>query len=650
MKNIILPTVQVNGRLDSLTDILKQLLFQYEPQTIKELIPQVQGRLATMQSAAKLEKNVLRCLQKNPAFRKDAQGLWFLNLGGQRENSPIHQVLENALKPLSLQELNSILKKTDNQEKINEEKRMVQDARFIRLKSGKWALVYWEIVREISDRELEQVGKVLREVGHPLSLAELAEKVLNGSWEDTNLYEKLQQDERFRWVGGSNWFLKDLIPHPVLEPEVTNTFSFLRQAETAALQGAELMLTFQDTDPNIRNYIVSSQDLKSGCLRITKRMDKLFNVLPAEALITFRTQSGPLKAWYYQGYRLICGLLAWFEQQNVMVGTRLEIRKVDENQALYDLVATSIREEEVYAEARRLEKLELLRQQDQWEQPWEELFVSILELFPEGLDFETLKQIVVAIRSEELPDIRNLLRRYPYFEEIVEGSWCFNHTMKNAYDQMQQELRETQSLLVSARAEAAASHEETEMLASINEDLDLKVKYLEQKYLKEEKSLEEQVNNLLIAEARLQQENTQLRSELEKLHRRKEQLRVELSANEEEVSNLRMEKDTMASRIDQLEGRVLQLQGSLNNVLSKGQTEQASLKQKLKETEKRMQGILLANQDLQRTISLLQEECLELRRRTAPWLVRLAITLVGAFGRKSVTPRQYRTKNKSLTN
>ncbi|HHP50766.1 MAG TPA: hypothetical protein ENM97_02595 [Moorella mulderi] len=84
--------IAVVGKLDSLTDILKQCLFEYSPRSLKELIQEAQ-RGIPHQEMARLTKNVVRCLNRNPSFRDEGKGLWSLRLEGVKENDAAHRLL-----------------------------------------------------------------------------------------------------------------------------------------------------------------------------------------------------------------------------------------------------------------------------------------------------------------------------------------------------------------------------------------------------------------------------------------------------------------------------------------------------------------------------------------------------------------------------
>ncbi|MBE3581025.1 MAG: hypothetical protein IMW96_05245 [Thermoanaerobacteraceae bacterium] len=134
--------IQVTGRLDSLTDLLKLRLFEYSPQSVSELVAAAQKELLPNQSTAKVQKNVNRCLSKNPCFRNEGKGFWCLRLDGLKDNDPAHRLLQTKGMAMRLSDINSELRESGKPEVPGEQK-LVHDGRFLRLKDGRWGLIHW---------------------------------------------------------------------------------------------------------------------------------------------------------------------------------------------------------------------------------------------------------------------------------------------------------------------------------------------------------------------------------------------------------------------------------------------------------------------------------------------------------------------------
>ncbi|KYH32561.1 hypothetical protein [Neomoorella mulderi] len=147
--------VKVTGKLDSLTDLLKLRLFEYSPQSVDELVQEAQQRLLANHNLAKIQKNVNRCLTKNPCFRSEGKGLWCLRLDGLKENDAAHRVLQAHGDALRLSEINEELKEAGKPEVPGEQK-LVADGRFLRLKDGRWGLIHWAYVEPEPAAEVDK--------------------------------------------------------------------------------------------------------------------------------------------------------------------------------------------------------------------------------------------------------------------------------------------------------------------------------------------------------------------------------------------------------------------------------------------------------------------------------------------------------------
>lgn len=147
--------VKVTGKLDSLTDLLKLRLFEYSPQSVDELVQEAQQHLLTNHNPARIQKNVNRCLTKNPCFRSEGKGLWCLRLDGLKENDAAHRVLQAQGDALRLNEINEELKEASKPEVPGEQK-LVADGRFLRLKDGRWGLIHWAYVEPEPEAEVSK--------------------------------------------------------------------------------------------------------------------------------------------------------------------------------------------------------------------------------------------------------------------------------------------------------------------------------------------------------------------------------------------------------------------------------------------------------------------------------------------------------------
>ncbi len=164
--------VKVTGKLDSLTDMLKLRLFEYSPQSVDELVQEAQQHLLINHNPAKIQKNINRCLTKNPCFRSEGKGLWCLRLDGLKENDAAHRVLQAEGDALRLNEINEELKGAGKPE-VDGEQKLVADGRFLRLKDGRWGLIHWAYVEPEPEAE---VTRGAREVAATAAVPALLSK------------------------------------------------------------------------------------------------------------------------------------------------------------------------------------------------------------------------------------------------------------------------------------------------------------------------------------------------------------------------------------------------------------------------------------------------------------------------------------------
>ncbi|MBC7342768.1 MAG: hypothetical protein H5U02_10060 [Clostridia bacterium] len=628
MKKNSKPPVKVIGRPDSLTDVLKKRLFQSSGETIEALVSHARQVMFWPNSSSKVEKNVLRCLEKNPAFARNQEGKWILSLDGNPDNDQAHQALRQAGRALTLQELKNKLRSQDQLE----ERRLVYDGRFVRLNDARWALVQWEIVRQLTGKELQTVYKELRAANQPLSLEELARRVMRMAVDLSSLRKALVDDPRFAWVGGDYWFLKDQLPQWVAkESDEGEVFADVWEAEMIALQEAELMLILNDTDPSRRTYILSSEDLKTGSLRITKRLERLFSGLPPVAWLTFFDGERRINAWYHQEARRIFDLSQWFAERGLEPGRKLRFQRLPES-CCYDLVVTDERCTEVYIEAQRLKELDQLRSREKEEKlSLEEIVTAVLRLFPDGLSTEQICRLVGSMRPVDVSALLSTLDSFPFFEETADGNWRFNESMRLTYDSMEQKVRAVQAMLAKAKEETAAYAEEARLLLEEKEGLSEEVARLRSHHREEEALYQQRIAELLQQVERLERENTNLRSEFERQAGWQQTAVPEQEKLSQELEQALAEKEALRNRVAQLESRVMQLQGSLNQAVKDAQSEQEFWRKKLDEMQSRYQQVNMENEGLILTIEELRRERAELRRQLNLRLVRWALWLTNLF-------------------
>jgi hypothetical protein len=628
--------VRVNGSLDSLTDMLKYYLYQQVGQTGDELANKVARRLMTNLTSAKLEKHINRCLIKNPAFDQTANNRWVLETKGQRGNDQLCQWLQTSAQAMTIAELRAKAKERGIDPELIQERELVTDGRFLRLKTGKWALIHWEVIRQVSEKELDKAIEKMRATRQPMAVEEIARNLLGHGMEGSDLLACLQKDPRFVWVGGNHWYLREMLPTPADNGPV-RAFALepFRKAETGALGEAELMLILNDTDPNCREYILSSSDLERGSLRITKRMDRLFAGLPPVAWISFITPTGTLEAWYLRLGGSILGFNQWFLYNGLEPGSKLRIKRAVGEERVYNIEITGEREAEVFAEGSRVRKLETLWRKAQTEKlSLEQMLLEVMELFPAGMLQEEIVQVMSAYQPVAANEIGRLLETTPYFERTTAGNWRFNQPVFEAYNKLSRDLSLARDEISRSQQEIAVAMQENQQLVIEKEGLYGELIYLKNHHRDQEAQLQEKIRRLREQLDELQREHARTRAELDKQLKYRDAFQQELDKAKQQAHMLRAERDSLKIRTEQLESRSLQLQGNLSRFQEEAEEQHLRMSQRLKDLEARLHNSIIANDDLERTVVKLQEERRLLKRRMNHWLVRWVVAITSGWRQK----------------
>ena len=198
--------MQMGGKLNSLTDVLKKTLFFFEALSVAELAPHVQRKMLKDYSLSQVEERVYLCLNQNPCFYKEKDN-WRLDLEGNKENDQFYSLLLKKSQPLNLKEIlkNANSKKKKVKKTISEEVSLISDGRFIQLDNGYWGLTEWEV--ETSHYSLKNLLIKAMKI-HPggLSLQQL-HKLIN-SWHKTDiktLEGVLKKFSYFEMAGEGVW-------------------------------------------------------------------------------------------------------------------------------------------------------------------------------------------------------------------------------------------------------------------------------------------------------------------------------------------------------------------------------------------------------------------------------------------------------------
>jgi len=139
----------LEGKLHSLTDVLKKTLFFFEALTVAELTPYVHRKMLHDYTLAGVEEKVTQCLRQHRCFYVDNNNGWHLDLEGQRENDGFYALLLKRQQPVSLKEVVKNASTKGKNKKIRrlfaDEASLISDGRFIQLSNGHWGLTEWEV-------------------------------------------------------------------------------------------------------------------------------------------------------------------------------------------------------------------------------------------------------------------------------------------------------------------------------------------------------------------------------------------------------------------------------------------------------------------------------------------------------------------------
>ncbi|RJQ26007.1 MAG: phage-shock protein [Peptococcaceae bacterium] len=197
----------MDGKIYSLTDVLKKTLFFFESLSVAELTPYVHRKMLKDYTQEQVEKKVNLCLEQNPCFYAGGDQLWHLNLEGIRENDQFYALLLKRGQPLNLREILKIGKdkKKKFKDLIAEEASLISDGRFIQLDNGYWGLTEWEVeTSHYSSKHL--VIKALKTHPGGLSLQQLFNIV--NDWRATTMQtieEILNKFPFFEQMGDGIW-------------------------------------------------------------------------------------------------------------------------------------------------------------------------------------------------------------------------------------------------------------------------------------------------------------------------------------------------------------------------------------------------------------------------------------------------------------
>lgn len=196
----------MDGRLHSLTDVMKKTLFFFEALSVAELTPYVHRKMLKDYSLPQVEDKVNLCLSQHPCFIRE-KDVWRLNLEGLRENDQFYSLLLKRGQPLNLRDMmkNGNTKKRKVKKLLAEEILLISDGRFIQLDNGYWGLTEWEV--EVNQYSLKHlIIKALKMYPGGLSTQQLHEAI--NAWRATEIKTidgVLHKFPYFEQVGEGVW-------------------------------------------------------------------------------------------------------------------------------------------------------------------------------------------------------------------------------------------------------------------------------------------------------------------------------------------------------------------------------------------------------------------------------------------------------------
>jgi predicted nucleic acid-binding Zn-ribbon protein len=618
----------INEVAGSLTDNLKIILWNRW-----KSLPQLEKLLTGMESTSdKLSKNLLRSLEHNPCF-VEKDGKWGVDSYGQELNNDVYQWLLTIRSPLTFKELKSLAK--ENGVELGEEKDLVWDSRFIRYKSGRWGLSCWKLAKVPGRKELKELLREIEQNGAPMEIERVSDFYgINISKE--KLLSVLEQSGLFIRIKPNLIFSKRVFNKLLDKLSITDPLELFRQAEEDVLQEAELMLIIKDNNPTKRQYILSSWDLETGKLSLTKRMSKVFRDFPEVCYLKINLKGQTRGVWYFAQHSTLFDLKDWYEENKLGPGHILELSWTEGKVfPTFELKITGEREAEVYSEGKRVMELASFCCKARYEQlDLESALFGIMEFFPGGLHLDYIRQ---ALKLAEIKTVQleSLLQAYPFFEELGSQVWRCNLAMKNSYFDFLNQIKYVQDELETARKEVAGSMAEVLNLQTEKDNLHEELTYLQKVHREEQALYQEKLSELAIRSEHYQIENAKLKNDLERLKDHERELLQEIHIQGEQLISLRKEKNKFKVRTEQLENKVIQVQGNLARTLEDAETEIIRLKKQVAEKTSQVDSLQYANRELQKNLARLHEERRDMKRKLSCWPVRIILTLLDLGNSKS---------------
>lgn len=317
-----------------------------------------------------------------------------------------------------------------------------------------------------------------------------------------------------------------------------------------------------------------------------------------------------------------------------------------------------------------------------------QLIIKAMKMHPTGLSPQQLYEVVKCWRPVSLNDVYQVLNKFPYFEQIGEGVWCYNPQSHLAYEKilkrflsamdrqrkrwhrdrqrwqnqaaaMQRQLQEVSAAHREAAAALAARVEDVEYNDHLQtqlaeKDLLLSLRKKEIYRYKEHLDKTEAKANSILHQCRLwvnrareaEREIESLRDklaktqfDLESMFSKLQQYKEKDRENKAKIMEL---KDAHATRVAELQTEIVELKQKLERIKEMNGHGEKRLREEVSLLSNDLKGALEGNEDLRKSLRMAQQELnrakeeykrLEARLRNP--IVRVILKFFSLFDRRA---------------
>lgn len=318
-----------------------------------------------------------------------------------------------------------------------------------------------------------------------------------------------------------------------------------------------------------------------------------------------------------------------------------------------------------------------------------QLVIKGLKMHPTGLSPQQLFEIVRSWRNISLNDVQHLLKKFPYFERIGDGVWCYNPQLHLAYENilerflsamdrrrkrwhqdrqrwqdrvavLQKQVQETNSAYQEAAAALALRAQESgyqdQLLTQLAEkDLLLSLRKKEVYRYREHLEKTDAKANSILHQCRLwvarskdaQKELQRLRENMSKNQSSLETMFTKLQQYKEKDRRNKVKaleiKDMYTTKVAELQTEIVELKQKLARVEETSGYGERKLHEEINLLGNDLKGALEGNEDLRKSLQMAHQELnrardeykrLEVKLKNP--LVRMLIRLCFLFNRKAV--------------